>query len=46
MNFEMEPMLCAVDNETYRIIDAWFGRDVAGKLLYEPSPEDVRQDAD
>lgn len=35
MRFEMEPMSLAVTNETYDIIDRWFGRDVSGKLLYD-----------
>ncbi|WP_181438676.1 hypothetical protein [Paenibacillus sambharensis] len=32
---EMEPMECAVDERTYSILDSWFGREMAGKLLYE-----------
>lgn len=35
----MEPMACTVDDETYRIIDEWFGREVSGKLLYDPPDE-------
>lgn len=35
----MEPMACTVDDETYRIIDEWFGRELSGKLLYDPPDE-------
>lgn len=32
------PLSCAVDQTTYRIIDQWFGRVLAEKLLYRPPP--------
>lgn len=32
---EMEPMSLAVTDETYEIVDRWFGRNVSGKLLYD-----------
>ena len=32
---EMEQMSLAVTKETYEIVDRWFGRDIAGKLLYD-----------
>lgn len=34
-DFGMPPMSCAVTEETYEIVDRWFGRDISGKLLYE-----------
>lgn len=39
MTFDMEPLNCAVDSTTYRIVDGWFGRGVSGKLLYKPPDE-------
>ena len=35
MNIEMQPMSLAVTEETYEIVDQWFGRNVSGKLLYD-----------
>lgn len=32
------PLSCAVDKKTYRLIDQWFGRALAEKLLYRPPP--------
>lgn len=39
MNIQMdesENLLCAVDDETFRIIDKLYTRAVSGKLLYKP----------